>query len=103
MSLREYSLIMFSRNLADQSKEAQKEAVRRLNDYVDQYPDIWRPKKASDDSFDLSYSGKIYLYAHYAKAAGIKFQPEVIRAHVTHEERSKVEGFGFKVEPIIYP
>ena len=98
MSLRQYSLIMFSGKLAELSKEEQKRAVRDLEHYIRGAGEtVWKPKKASDDTFDLFYSGKIYLYEQYAVSAGIAFQPEVVRASLSEAEKHDVEQMGFKV------
>lgn len=95
------SLIMFSKELSGKSKPLHKRAVRNLEGYV-RHNGLWQPKKASDDTFDLFYSGKIYLYEQYAQAAGIVFQPEVVRVSVNTKEKQEIERMGFCVQSLTF-
>ncbi|MEM6812192.1 MAG: hypothetical protein AAF549_06970 [Pseudomonadota bacterium] len=99
MSLREYTMIMFSNDLAMQTPEKQKEAVLKLWDYVSHRKNIWEKEKRDkmNKEFAPFFTGHIESYRQYADAMGILFQPEVYRGHLSRKDKKEARRLGFKL------
>ena len=97
MSLRDYVVIMFSKDLALQTPEEQKEASLRLWQYVKRHKELWHTEdeKRVDKEFKPYLTEEINLLKSFADADKILFQPEIYRTSVNAGEKADIEALGF--------